>query len=173
MMDGQPPPQYIRDIVADNVRYAELNLLEDGEVPPIVVLHADEGIRTLVLNLTDEASKNHSARIVQVCAIAWDAQIMVLVTEAWLFTGPDNEKEIVQVLVAWREGENRRIYTEAHEIVRTVGVAMGLSLIPKTWESDIKWSGIELFLVRPPSAELRARAQAIVAKFPVDFTITE
>lgn len=183
-MTRSPVPQHILEIAKDHIQFAEMELMTSGAVPPVVLIHGEGGVRALLMDLEDEVAKSLSVKIVRACCIAHDAQVMVMLSEGWYFQVPEedledyrrriggpeddpNRREVVQVLVAWREGEGRRTYSTAHEILRTSdGRPMGVSLDVLHQETGESGVGrmVNMFPERPPSAEMRVRAQRLLAE---------
>lgn len=81
---SQDAPQLLENLALQATDYALHMMRTTGSVPPTVIADTNEGyIFCMPTSLTDEAAKDRFAEVARLMAIAYNANAIVMVVEAW------------------------------------------------------------------------------------------
>ncbi|MGB6220250.1 hypothetical protein [Haloferula sp.] len=90
------PPERLKALADQAFDYARHMMRTSGSVPPTVIADTDEGyVFCMPSNLADEAAKDNFAEVAKKLTVAWNAQALVIVVEAWVkFARPDGKLDM-------------------------------------------------------------------------------
>jgi hypothetical protein len=82
---NHPEPERLEALAKQAAHYALHMMRTTGSVPPTVIADTDEGfVFCMPSELADEASKDRFAEVAKLFAVAYRAQALVMIVEAWV-----------------------------------------------------------------------------------------